>query len=108
MTATPQDSLYPRRFIRFLGTAGARFTIMRQLRASGGIWVGPGDKSKFRFITNPLFFSDLKDNPGCMELMVLNKPELEMFFQSVFHRDHPPHGLRKESNRRRPQNIRFR
>lgn len=50
MTATPQDSLYPRRFIRFLGTAGARFTIMRQLRASGGIWVGLGDQA---FVIDP-------------------------------------------------------
>jgi len=26
-------------FIKFLGTAGARFVVMRQLRASGGIWL---------------------------------------------------------------------
>ncbi|MCX5703449.1 MAG: hypothetical protein NT066_03040, partial [Candidatus Omnitrophica bacterium] len=26
-------------FIKFLGTAGARFVMINQLRASGGIWV---------------------------------------------------------------------
>lgn len=26
-------------FIKFLGTAGARFVVMRQLRASGGVWI---------------------------------------------------------------------
>jgi phosphoribosyl 1,2-cyclic phosphodiesterase len=29
-------------FIKFLGTAGARFVMIRQLRASGGIWVSSG------------------------------------------------------------------
>lgn len=47
---TTQDSPYPPRFIRFLGTAGARFTIMRQTRASGGIWVGLGDHA---FVIDP-------------------------------------------------------
>lgn len=26
-------------FVKFLGTAGARFVVMRQLRASGGVWI---------------------------------------------------------------------
>ncbi len=29
----------PQDFIKFLGTAGARFVMIRQLRASGGLWV---------------------------------------------------------------------
>lgn len=29
----------PEDFIKFLGTAGARFVMIRQLRASGGIWI---------------------------------------------------------------------
>ncbi|HAP31749.1 MAG TPA: hypothetical protein DCQ14_01645 [Firmicutes bacterium] len=29
-------------FIKFLGTAGARFVVSRQLRASGGIWFALG------------------------------------------------------------------
>ncbi len=37
--ASTNGSVYPSRFLRFLGTAGARFTIMRQLRASGGLWL---------------------------------------------------------------------
>lgn len=44
------DRPYPSRFLRFLGTAGARFTIMRQLRASGGLWIGLGDNS---FVIDP-------------------------------------------------------
>ena len=30
---------YPREFIKFLGTAGSRFVVSTQLRASGGLWV---------------------------------------------------------------------
>jgi len=26
-------------FIKFLGTAGARFVMIKQLRSSGGIWI---------------------------------------------------------------------
>ena len=32
-------------FIKFLGTAGARFVMIKQLRASGGIWVSAGNKN---------------------------------------------------------------
>ena len=30
---------YPPEFVKFLGTAGARFVVSKQLRASGGLWV---------------------------------------------------------------------
>ncbi len=36
---------YPKNFIRFLGTAGARFTVLHQMRASGGLWVRLGGAS---------------------------------------------------------------
>ena len=36
---------YPRAFVRFLGTAGARFTVLHQMRASGGLWVHTGGAS---------------------------------------------------------------
>ena len=29
-------------FIKFLGTAGARFVVTKQLRASGGLWLSAG------------------------------------------------------------------
>lgn len=32
-------------FIKFLGTAGARFVMIKQLRASGGIWISASDKN---------------------------------------------------------------
>ncbi len=32
-------------FIKFLGTAGARFVMIRQLRASGGIWISASGKN---------------------------------------------------------------
>lgn len=32
-------------FIKFLGTAGARFVMIRQLRASGGLWVSANNKN---------------------------------------------------------------
>jgi phosphoribosyl 1,2-cyclic phosphodiesterase len=35
----------PGGFIKFLGTAGARFVMIKQLRASGGIWVSASNKN---------------------------------------------------------------
>lgn len=32
-------SAYPDEFIKFLGTAGSRFVVAKQLRASGGLWL---------------------------------------------------------------------
>lgn len=32
-------------FVKFLGTAGARFVMIRQLRASGGIWISAAGKN---------------------------------------------------------------
>lgn len=57
-------------FIKFLGTAGARFVMIRQLRASGGIWFeindtrilidpGPGSLVKANKSRPPLKLSDL-------------------------------------------------
>jgi len=48
-------------YIKFLGTAGARFVMIKQLRSSGGIWVsykgtnviidpGPGSITRFSFL----------------------------------------------------------
>ncbi len=34
-----QPRVLPENFIKFLGTAGARFVMIRQLRYSGGIWI---------------------------------------------------------------------
>ncbi len=43
------DSLIPERhrndYIKFLGTAGARFVVSKQLRASGGLWFSLGGKN---------------------------------------------------------------
>lgn len=38
-----QALTYPRHFIRFLGTAGTRFIMLSQRRASGGIWFSYGN-----------------------------------------------------------------
>jgi phosphoribosyl 1,2-cyclic phosphodiesterase len=35
----------PSEFIKFLGTAGARFVMIKQLRASGGIWISASGKN---------------------------------------------------------------
>jgi phosphoribosyl 1,2-cyclic phosphodiesterase len=39
MVKKKSDQQAKRDFIKFLGTAGARFVMIKQLRASGGIWV---------------------------------------------------------------------
>ena len=51
--------------IKFLGTAGARFVVMRQLRASGGIWLTLDD-------TNVL----VDPGPGSLVRCISSKPKL--------------------------------
>ncbi|MFW6119990.1 MAG: MBL fold metallo-hydrolase [Petrotogales bacterium] len=51
--------------IKFLGTAGARFVVMRQLRASGGIWLSLDD-------TNLL----IDPGPGSLVRCVKSRPKL--------------------------------
>ncbi|MGF3553813.1 MAG: MBL fold metallo-hydrolase [Thermoplasmatota archaeon] len=51
--------------IKFLGTAGARFVVMKQLRASGGIWLTLDD-------TNVL----IDPGPGCLVRCLSSKPKL--------------------------------
>ena len=52
-------------FIKFLGTAGARFVVTRQLRKSGGIWVSIED-------TNLL----IDPGPGSLVRCLASKPKL--------------------------------
>ncbi len=53
-------------FIKFLGTAGARFVVLRQLRASGGIWLS---------IDNTNLYID--PGPGALVRCLNSKPKLE-------------------------------
>jgi ribonuclease BN (tRNA processing enzyme) len=51
--------------IKFLGTAGARFVVMKQLRASGGIWLTLDE-------TNAV----IDPGPGCLVRCISSKPKL--------------------------------
>jgi phosphoribosyl 1,2-cyclic phosphodiesterase len=51
--------------IKFLGTAGARFVVMRQLRASGGIWI---TLDKTNILIDP--------GPGSLVKCLSSKPKL--------------------------------
>ncbi|HDM25576.1 MBL fold hydrolase [Euryarchaeota archaeon ex4484_162] len=53
-------------WIKFLGTAGARFVVMKQLRASGGLWVNIDE-------TNIL----VDPGPGCLVKCNSSKPRLD-------------------------------
>ena len=53
-------------FIKFLGTAGARFVMIKQLRSSGGIWVSLDD-------TNVL----IDPGPGSLIRCLSSKPRLD-------------------------------
>jgi phosphoribosyl 1,2-cyclic phosphodiesterase len=53
-------------FIKFLGTAGARFVMIRQLRASGGLWISSGT-------TNVL----IDPGPGSIVRCASSKPKLD-------------------------------
>jgi len=53
-------------FIKFLGTAGARFVVMKQLRASGGIWLSVGKTNLY-----------IDPGPGALVRCLSSKPKLE-------------------------------
>jgi len=53
-------------FIKFLGTAGARIVVAKQLRASGGIWLSLGD-------TNIL----VDPGPGSLVHCIRSRPKLD-------------------------------
>ena len=53
-------------FIKFLGTAGARFVMIKQLRASGGIWIKEGDVN---LLIDP--------GPGSIVRCAASKPKLD-------------------------------
>jgi len=53
-------------FLKFLGTAGARFVMIKQMRASGGIWVSYKD-------TNVL----IDPGPGSIVRCAASKPKLD-------------------------------
>ena len=68
-------------FVKFLGTAGARFVVMKQLRASGGIWlqyrntnllIDPGPGSLVRCCA-----SRPKLNPGDLDAIILTHKHLD-------------------------------
>jgi phosphoribosyl 1,2-cyclic phosphodiesterase len=53
-------------FIKFLGTAGARFVMIRQLRSSGGTWISANKKN---IILDP--------GPGSIVRCALSRPKLD-------------------------------
>jgi len=69
-------------YIKFLGTAGARFVMISQLRASGGIWFSIG---KTEFIVDPGPNTLLKAVKGKPKL---NPEKLSAIFLSHRHLDH--------------------
>lgn len=69
-------------FIKFLGTAGARFVVTKQLRASGGIWVS---LDQVNILIDP--------GPGSLVRILNSKPKLDpkmldAIFVSHKHIDH--------------------
>src|SRR4030067_2718136 len=53
-------------FIKFVGTAGARFVVMKQLRASGGVWLSVGKTNLY-----------IDPGPGALLRCLSSKPRLE-------------------------------
>ncbi|RPJ00216.1 MAG: MBL fold metallo-hydrolase [Deltaproteobacteria bacterium] len=53
-------------FIKFIGTAGARFVVMKQLRASGGAWLSVGKTNLY-----------IDPGPGALVRCLHSKPKLE-------------------------------
>lgn len=61
MAKKPHDS-----YIKFLGTAGARFVMIKQLRASGGLWISEAGQS---IIVDP--------GPGSIVRAASSRPKLD-------------------------------
>jgi len=61
MAKKPNDS-----YIKFLGTAGARFVMIKQLRASGGLWISAGGK-----------FIIVDPGPGSIVRAASSRPKLD-------------------------------
>jgi phosphoribosyl 1,2-cyclic phosphodiesterase len=59
-------SSYHMAFIKFLGTAGARFVVTKQLRASGGVWLSVGKTNLY-----------IDPGPGALVRCLNSKPKLE-------------------------------
>jgi phosphoribosyl 1,2-cyclic phosphodiesterase len=53
-------------FIKFIGTAGARFVVMKQLRASGGLWLSAGNTNLY-----------VDPGPGALVRCLKSKPKLD-------------------------------
>ena len=53
-------------FIKFIGTAGARFVVMKQLRASGGAWLSVGKTNLY-----------IDPGPGALVRCLNSRPKLE-------------------------------
>ncbi len=53
-------------FIKFIGTAGARFVVMKQLRSSGGAWLSSGETNLY-----------LDPGPGALVHCLRSKPKLD-------------------------------
>jgi ribonuclease BN (tRNA processing enzyme) len=53
-------------WIKFLGTAGSRFVVFKQMRASGGIWINYGGKNIL-----------LDPGPGCLVRCFESRPKLD-------------------------------
>jgi phosphoribosyl 1,2-cyclic phosphodiesterase len=53
-------------FIKFLGTAGARFVVIKQLRASGGVWLSAGKTNLY-----------IDPGPGALVRCLNSRPKLE-------------------------------
>lgn len=69
-------------WIKFLGTAGSRFVVFKQLRASGGVWLNYCDKN---ILIDP--------GPGCLVRCIESRPRLDpMMLDHIFlshrHLDH--------------------
>ncbi len=53
-------------FIKFIGTAGARFVVIKQLRASGGVWLSDGKTNLY-----------IDPGPGALVRCLNSRPKLE-------------------------------
>ena len=81
MTSSSKEKRDPKNWIKFIGTAGARFVVGRQLRSSGGLWLSfqgvnlymdPGPGALVRCLT-----SNPKLDPTILDGILLSHKHLD-------------------------------
>ena len=94
---------YPPHFVKFLGTAGSRFVVSKQLRASGGlwmrlagqtVWVDPGPGALVRaYASRPKLDPETVDAVLVSHKHIDHANDVNVVIEAMTHGGHRPRGV---------------